>query len=455
MGIEGRMTSRYRKPFRYPDGFADALRDFTREVLREQPKSIPEFGTAYFENLLRQGAEAQCEVDGAVPATRMSAEELTEFLSSVFNEADVDGSGTLSYKEFKTVIQTSRLEFTKQDIRKMLMEAGENEDGYIDYNEFLPIGVDIVQAIFARREAEAAAEAQEKAAQEAARVALVHGMDKEQYKQMLMAYFRAHDTDNSGFLSRKEFKECMKNADLGLTRQEINALMSEIDVDGDGNISIDEFDGIFFEMLVEIISTATLEEQRNSDELTTYLLEIFRGADLQGQGLLHKQDLLDLLRRGDFGLTKVQVLAVLSEAQMDEHGFIQYEPLAPFAANMIKSIWEQNKDLERADKMAVLYQESSEDMLFGRPKADVLEEIMALFAAYDADGNGTLDPTEFKNCLNETGLLGRPLNSKEVQTVMLGIDENDDGRVDYEEFLSFTLEILNYYYNEERMQSMQ
>merc|ERR1711959_805683 len=277
MGIEGRMTSRYRKPFRYPDGFADALRDFTREVLREQPKSIPEFGTTYFENLLRQGAEAQCEVDGAVPATRMSAEELTEFLSSVFNEADVDGSGTLSYKEFKTVIQTSRLEFTKQDIRKMLMEAGENEDGYIDYNEFLPIGVDIVQAIFARREAEAAAKSNEEAAQEAARVALVHGMDKEQYKQMLMQYFRSHDTDNSGFLSRKEFKECMKNAELGLTRQEINALMAEIDVDGDGNISLDEFDGIFFEILVEIVKAAALEESRNADELTMYLLEIFRG----------------------------------------------------------------------------------------------------------------------------------------------------------------------------------
>merc|ERR1711959_453720 len=244
MGIEGRMTSRYRKPFRYPDGFADALRDFTREVLREQPKSIPEFGTAYFENLLRQGAEAQCEVDGAVPATRMSAEELTEFLSSVFNEADVDGSGTLSYKEFKTVIQTSRLEFTKQDIRKMLMEADENEDGFIDYNEFLPIGVDIVQAIFARREAEAAAQAEADNAEEAARVALIHGMDKEQYRKMLVNYFKEHDVDNSGFLSRKEFKAALKNADLGLTRNEIS------------NIRIEEFDTVFFEILVDIVSHA-------------------------------------------------------------------------------------------------------------------------------------------------------------------------------------------------------
>merc|ERR1711907_62548 len=318
-------------------------------------------------------------------------------------------------------------------------EADENEDGYIDYNEFLPIGVDIVQAIFARREAEAAAQADQEAAQEAARIALVHGMDKDQYKQMLLSYFRAHDVDNSGFLSRKEFKECMKNADLGLTRQEINALMSEIDVDGDDNISLDEFDTIFFEMLVEIVSLAALEESRNSDDLTTYLLEIFRGADLQGQGLLHKQDLLDLLRRGDFGLTKIQVLAVLSEAQMDEHGFIQYEPLAPQAAVMIKSIWEQNADLERADKMGQLYQESSEDILFGRPREEILAELSQLFLQFDADGSGALDPDEFRTCLNETGILGRRLDKKEVQSIIMGVDENDDGKIDYNEFFNFTL----------------
>jgi len=446
------MTSRYRKPFRYPDGFADVLRDFTREVLREQPKSIPDFGAAYFENLLRQGTEMQQqEMDGGAGPTRMSPEELQEFLASIFMEADQDQTGTLSYKEFKEVITTSQLGFSKQEIRRMLMEADENEDGYIDYNEFLPIGVDIVQAIFARREAEAAAEATEKAAQEAARVALVHGMDKDQYKQMLMAYFRAHDTDNSGFLSRKEFKECMKNADLGLTRQEINALMMEIDVDGDGNISLEEFDNIFFEMLVEIVSAAAVEESRNADELTMYLLEIFQGADLEGQGLLHKQDMIDLLRRGDFGLTKIQVLAVLSEAELDEHGFIRYEPLAPLAAQMIKSIWEQNQDLERAEKAAQLHQEQADDFLFGRPREEVLAEIVQVFQNYDGNQDGTLDPGEFKTCLNETGVLGRPLDTKEIQSILLSVDENDDGKIDYEEFINFALEILDYYYREQRL----
>merc|ERR1711959_786145 len=164
---------------------------------------------------------------------------------------------------------------------------------------------------------------------------------------------------------------CMKNADLGLTRQEINALMMEIEVDGDGNVSLEEFDNIFFEMLVEIVSAAAIEESRNADELTMYLLEIFQGADLEGQGLLHKQDMIDLLRRGDFGLTKIQVLAVLAEAQMDEHGFIQYEPLAAPAATMIKSIWEQNQDMERAEQMAEFNAQNPDGYIFGRKKEEV------------------------------------------------------------------------------------
>merc|ERR1712196_117246 len=93
------MTSRYRRPFRYPDGFADVLRDFTREVLRDQPKSIPEYGAAYFDQILKQSAEQQVIAEeGSGAPDRMSQEQLLEYLSQVFMEADVDGSGSLSYK---------------------------------------------------------------------------------------------------------------------------------------------------------------------------------------------------------------------------------------------------------------------------------------------------------------------------------------------------------------------
>merc|ERR1711907_401919 len=342
------MTSRYRRPFRYPDGFADVLRDFTREVLRDQPKSIPEYGAAYFDRILKQSAEQQVIAEeGSGGPDRMSQEQLLEYLSQVFMVADVDGSGSLSYKEFKKVLQTAKFGFEKEDVRRMLMEADEDGDGNIDYNEFLPVGVDIVQSIYARKEAVAAKEAMDAEVQEAARTALLHGMTKQQYKDLLNTYFKAHAGD-AGVLTREQFKQALQNAELGLTRHEINLIMAEGDANNDGVIDVNEFDNVFFEMLVECISLVLAEEGRGADELTTYLLEIFRGADLSSQGLLHKIDVVDLLKRGDFGLTKIQTLAVMAEAEIDEDGFVDYEKLAPLAASIIRSIWDQNADYDRA-----------------------------------------------------------------------------------------------------------
>ena len=87
-------------------------------------------------------------------------------------------------------------------------------------------------------------------------------------------------------------------------------------------------------------------------------------------------------------------------------------------------------------------------------KEQVEKTSSAVFQGYDADGNGHLDPMEFRKCLNETQILGRPLDPKEVQSIMVGIDENEDGRIDYEEFINFMLEIMEYYYREQRMSEM-
>merc|ERR1711959_5829 len=438
------MTSRYRKPFRYPEGFADVLRDFTREVLREQPNSIPEFGAAYFDRILRQSAEQQimASEQGSGPE-RMTPEQLQEYLAGVFIEADVDGSGTLSYKEFKRVIETAQFGFSKEEVRRMLMEGDENDDGTIDYNEFLPIGVEIVQSIYAKNEARAAKEQMENEVENAARSALLHGMTQKQYTDLLLTYFKAH-AGESGTLSRQQFKQALSNAELGLTRHEINVIMSEVDTNQDGVIDLSEFDNVFFEMLVECISQVLTEELRDADELTTYLLEIFRGADMGSTGLLYKADLTDLLQRGDFGLTKVQVLAVMSEAELDENGFADYEKLAPLAAQMIRSIWDQNADFDRA--IYLEEQGASNDTIFGQDRQEVYDTIMSAFQEFDVDQNGTLDASEFKQCLVKTDLLGRPLSDKEFNAVMAAVDTNDDGKVSYNEFLILVLEVLQYFW---------
>ena len=57
----------------------------------------------------------------------------------LFQRADSNGNGVLSRSEFKNCLQSADLGLTKKDINALLTLADENEDGVVDYKEFMPI----------------------------------------------------------------------------------------------------------------------------------------------------------------------------------------------------------------------------------------------------------------------------------------------------------------------------
>ena len=53
--------------------------------------------------------------------------------------------------------------------------------------------------------------------------------------------FAVFDTDQSGSIDRKELKRLMKKLGQALTEAELDAMMDEVDTNGDGEISFAEF----------------------------------------------------------------------------------------------------------------------------------------------------------------------------------------------------------------------
>jgi calmodulin len=53
--------------------------------------------------------------------------------------------------------------------------------------------------------------------------------------------FRVFDTDNSGSIDKKELKRLMKKLGQALSEAELDAMMDEVDTNGDGQISFEEF----------------------------------------------------------------------------------------------------------------------------------------------------------------------------------------------------------------------
>ena len=78
-------------------------------------------------------------------------------------------------------------------------------------------------------------------------------------REMLVDLFAACDDDGSGALSLNEFHKCIREAELGLTRKEINRLMQEVDADQDGIVTYEEFVPLCFDMLVELLKDELLK----------------------------------------------------------------------------------------------------------------------------------------------------------------------------------------------------
>ena len=213
-----------------------------------------------------------------------------------------------------------------------MTEADENHDGMIDFNEFQPLLLELIQLLIAKQDVEAKMMHTE----EEFSNYLLHGMDRDTMHAKLYSIFQFADTDQSGSLDRKEFQIALKSADLGLTRKEINGLLHAVDENDEGNITYADFAPIAFDLCVGIYARQIAHESLPSGEkeLNQYFEQLFQSADVDGSGRLAAYQLGDLLFASDIGLSKIQIHAVLGEATKDEQGTVNYMHFATTAATV-------------------------------------------------------------------------------------------------------------------------
>ena len=244
-----------------------------------------------------------------------------------------DADATLS-STTQNVMDKAELGLGSSEMAELLAEADVSGDGEIDYNEFVPIAVQVVEAMYARDNvsSEAAEQRQDIADY------LLHGLTPSELEEVMAGVFRKADVDGSGTLSLAEFHKCIRDADLGLTRKEINHLMFSADFNGNKQLSwqashnnhhsrtilftftrrhacvassslctfSQEFVPLCFDILVEVMRSELRSSQPPS-VVETKLVEIFRGADDANSGSLPFDDVRDLLQAADLGLTRLQV----------------------------------------------------------------------------------------------------------------------------------------------------
>merc|ERR1712162_39064 len=152
---------------------------------------------------------------------KMLTDEQKAELKEAFELFDTDGSGAVDTSELHTAMKALGFEPKKEEINKMVKEMDKDGDATVDFEEFC--------------------------------IMMAEKMNQKDGKDEMLKGFKLFDDDNTGKISMKNFKRVAKELGETLSDAELEAILSEADTDGDGEINESEF-------LAVMVKTGLLEE---------------------------------------------------------------------------------------------------------------------------------------------------------------------------------------------------
>ena len=132
-------------------------------------------------------------------------EEQKQEIKEAFDLFDTDGSGNIDQKELKVAMRALGFEPKREEIKKMIADVDKDNSGVIDFPEFL--------TMMARK------------------------MKDTDSEEEIREAFRVFDKDGNGFISAAELRHVMTNLGEKLTDEEVDEMIREADIDGDGQVN--------------------------------------------------------------------------------------------------------------------------------------------------------------------------------------------------------------------------
>lgn len=137
------------------------------------------------------------------------SEEQKADIKEAFNLFDTEATGLIDSKELKVAIRALGFEPKKEEIKRMIADIDKDGTGKISFADF--------QQLMTVKMAE-----------------------KDSNEEILKA-FRLFDDDETGKISFKNLKRVAKELGENLNDEELQEMIEEADLDGDGEVNEDEF----------------------------------------------------------------------------------------------------------------------------------------------------------------------------------------------------------------------
>ncbi|KAA0187262.1 hypothetical protein FBUS_05258 [Fasciolopsis buskii] len=206
----------------------------------------------------------------------------------------------------------------------------------------------------------------------------------------LLRLFDILDTDGNGSISQAELYRELRL--FGFTKDQIEHFRSALDLNGDDEITLDEYKialGIPYEV-PEIIKISAPQLAKNIE-----LMSVFSKADKNRDGMISKDELFLLL--GQSGMSCTEVENLFSSLDLNNDGIItlgEYKVALGIDEETV-DVWKHLfRELDQDNSGEVTAQELYQ--IFKNSESNVtLQTIEQWIADYDQDGDGKLNYQEF------------------------------------------------------------
>ncbi|XP_067096733.1 troponin C, skeletal muscle [Osmerus mordax] len=132
------------------------------------------------------------------------------------------------------------------------------------------------------------------------------------------------DTDGGGDISTKELGQVMRMLGQNPSREELDAIILEVDEDASGTIDFEEFLVMMVQQLKEDQAGKTEEE----------LSEIFRVFDKNGDGFIDREEFGDILTATGEPITDEEADELMADSDVNKDGKIDFDEFLKMMENV-------------------------------------------------------------------------------------------------------------------------
>ena len=136
-------------------------------------------------------------------------DEQRKDLQDIFDQFDKDKDGKISGKELANAMFSMGQNPTDDEINEMMREVDLNQDGKIDFDEFM--------------------------------ILMTKSSPETQAEEEVINAFRVFDKEGNGLIASSELKHIMMTIGDKMSQEEAEEMVNEADIDEDGMINYEEF----------------------------------------------------------------------------------------------------------------------------------------------------------------------------------------------------------------------